>query len=426
MNDHDSTSRHVRRVSRRGFLGEAGLVGTGLATGGILTACDTTTRPSAGQPDAASSIASQVVSFYGDRQAGIVTTQQERLVFAAFDVVTSNRSALASTLQAWTLAAAAMTQGQLIPGVTNTAAPMQDTGEALGLTPGNLTLTIGFGPSLFDSRFGLAARKPSVFGALPALPLEELDPAFTGGDISMQACSDDPQIAFHAVRDLARMASGVMALRWLEFGFGKTSRTSAGQTTPRNLMGFKDGTRNIASTQTDLLDRYVWVGSESDQPWMRGGTYQVARRMRMFLETWDADSLGDQERVFGRYKLSGAPLTGRRENDAPNFGAVRGEEPEPVIPATAHIRVVAPEQNGGIHILRRGYSFSDGVDASTGTIFAGLFFIAYMQNPSQFVTLARKMANDSMGEYVRVVGSGLFAVPPGIRPGHWWGAGLLS
>ncbi len=402
------------------------MVGAGIAAGGALAACSDAAPRSAGAAgDVATPIQAQLVDFHGPHQAGITTAQQERLVFAAFDVITSKRSALAATLETWSGAAMAMTQGQQVPGgVIDAAGPMLDTGEALGLTPGRLTITIGYGPSLFDPRFGLAGKRPAALAALPPLPLEALDPAYVGGDISIQACSDDPQIAFHAVRNLARLASGVMTLRWMEFGFGKTSRTSAAQATPRNLMGFKDGTRNIASTQTDLLDRHVWVGGESDQAWMRGGSYQVVRRMRMFIEAWDEDFLSDQEKVFGRYKLSGAPLTGTQEFDTPDFKAASGEG-EPVIPANAHVRLLSPEQNGGLHILRRGFSFSDGIDPSTGTLFAGLFFIAYMQSPDQFLTLARRMADDALGEYVRVVGSGVFAVPPGVQPGQHWGAGLL-
>ncbi|MBV8194800.1 MAG: deferrochelatase/peroxidase EfeB [Candidatus Dormibacteraeota bacterium] len=410
-------------LSRRRFLGHAGVIGAGIAAGGALSACGNAMAPAASGPDAA--IESQLVPFYGRRQAGIVTPVQERLVFAAFDVLTPSRAELTATLKTWTGAAAAMARGELIPGVTDPQAPAPDSGEAAGLAPGNLTLTIGFGPSLFDSRFGLASSKPAALAALPPLPLEQLDPAYVGGDISVQACSDDPQIAFHAVRNLARIASGAVSLRWIEFGFGKTSRTSPTQATPRNLMGFKDGTRNISSSQTDLLDRYVWTADGSGPAWFRGGTYQVVRRMRMFIEAWDENDLADQQRVFGRYKLSGAPLSGEQEFDTPSFAAV-DEVDRLLIPANAHIRLLAPEQNDGMHLLRRGYSFSDGVDPESGLLDAGLLFIAYMRDPQQFVTLAGKMGNDALGEYVRVVGSGLFAVPGGIQEGQSWGQGLFE
>jgi deferrochelatase/peroxidase EfeB len=411
-----------RTLSRRRFLGEVGVLGASVAAGGALASC----APAGGAAATTDSeISAQTVPFRGTRQAGITTAAQDRLAFAAFDVVTSSAQSLAALLQTWTAAAEAMTQGQLVPGgEINPSYPSPDTGEALDLTPGSLTITIGFGPSLFDSRFGLSSKRPALLQDLPPLPLEELDPASSGGDISIQACSDDPQIAFHAVRNLSRLGLGVVAPRWMQLGFGKTSKTSAAQATPRNLMGFRDGTRNLTSNDTALLDQYVWVG-EDDQPWLRGGAYQVARRIRMFIEEWDADFLQDQENVFGRFKFSGAPLTGVVEEDVPNFAAVDSDG-DLVIPDTAHIRLVAHEQNNGLRILRRGYSFSDGLDPVSGGMFAGLFFIAYVRRPAQFISLARRMATDNLGEYIRHIGSGLFAVPPGLGPGETWATQLFS
>ena len=157
---------------------------------------------------------------------------------------------------------------------------------------------------------------------------------------------------------------GVVAHNWMELGFGRTSTTSTAQATPRNLLGFKDGTRNLKAEQTDLLNRYIWVGREMDQPWLRGGSYLVARKIRMFVENWDRDYLRDQENVIGRAKVSGAPLSGGSEFSTPDFTANGADGP--AIPADAHIRLASPEHNGGIHILRRGYSFTDGIDPQAG------------------------------------------------------------
>ncbi|HTS15079.1 MAG TPA: Dyp-type peroxidase, partial [Candidatus Sulfotelmatobacter sp.] len=192
--------------------------------------------------------ASPTVPFTGPHQAGIATPAQDRLAIAAFDVVTASRADLASLLQTWTAAAARMVQGQPIGDVAAAPlAPAVDTGEAFGLAPGNLTLTVGFGPTLFDARFGLADRRPAALADLPALPGDELDPALSGGDLVVQACADDPQVAFHAVRNLARLGRGTVVVRWFQLGFGRTSSTSSTQVTPRNLLGFKDGTNNIVA-----------------------------------------------------------------------------------------------------------------------------------------------------------------------------------
>jgi deferrochelatase/peroxidase EfeB len=196
---------------------------------------------------------------------------------------------------------------------------------------------------------------------LPPLPGEILDPATSGGDIAVQACADDPQVAFHAIRNLARLGRGTVVTRWTQLGFGATSATGAQQPTPRNLMGFKDGTRNIRSDDAAALAQHVWVGDAGDPAWLRGGTYLVARRIRMFIEPWDRDTLGDQQAVIGRVKSTGAPLGGEAELDPPDFAAT-GPDGTPVIPADAHIRLAAFENNNGLRLLRRGYSFTDGID----------------------------------------------------------------
>ena len=202
-----------------------------------------------------------------------------------------------------------MTAGQLVGQDTQPYAPPVDTGEAVGSPVSRLTITIGYGPSLFDHRFGLAGRKPSALAQLPPLPNEDLDPDYTGGDLCIQACSDDPLVAFHAVRNLARIGMGVVEHNWMELGFGRTSTTTASQPPPQpaRLQGRHPQHQGRAG---DLMNDYVWVGRETDQPWLRGGSYLVARKIRIFVENWDRDYLQDQENVIGRAKVSGAPLSG--------------------------------------------------------------------------------------------------------------------
>jgi deferrochelatase/peroxidase EfeB len=224
---------------------------------------------------------------------------------------------------------------------------------------------------MFGGRFGLAGKRPALLSELPTLPNENLDPAYVGGDIAIQACSDDPIVAFHALRDLARIGIGTVSMRWMQIGFGSTARSSA-PATPRNLLGFKDGTRNIDGADDALMRDHVWIGDESDQPWLRDGSFLVTRRIRMFIENWDRDRLGDQENVIGRDKESGAPLTGNGEFDTPDFDA-KSADGTPVIPAGAHIRLASPEHNNGVRIRRRGYSYTDGIDPVRGTLLGGLF-----------------------------------------------------
>src|ERR1700742_710345 len=415
--------------SRRGLLAGAGLFGAGAVAGGLggyFGHSDGGSSAAANTSDVVGD-SNQTIPFYGTHQAGIATPAQDRLAFGTMNVVSgTSRSDLRDLLQEWTSAAAKMTAGQLVGEDNRAYAPPVDTGEAVGSPVSQLTVTVGYGPSLFDGRFGLSGKKPSALANLPALPNENLDPNFTGGDLGVQACSDDPLVAFHAVRNLARIGMGVVEHNWMELGFGRTSTTSTNEATPRNLLGFKDGTRNIKAEQTDLMNNYVWVGKESDQAWLRGGSYLVARKIRIFVENWDRDYLQDQENVIGRSKVSGAPLSGGSEFTTPNFNTKAADGLGTVIPAHAHIRLASFENNGGTRILRRGYSFTDGIDPQAGTLLGGLFFIAFMKNPSQFIKLQNHLAADALNEYIQHTGSAVFACPPGISKGQKWGDGLFD
>lgn len=412
-------------LSRRRFLAAAGASAAGAA---VLT------LPACGADEAEG--ASNVVEFYGPHQAGIVTPAQDRLHFAAFDITTDSRDELIQMLRAWTDAAAAMTAGREVGefGAMDgpLLAPPEDTGEAFGLSPSRLTITIGFGPGMFsdadgNDRFGIAGRTPAALRELPHFPADDLDPARSGGDLCVQACADDPQVAVHAIRNLARLAFGVASVRWSQLGFGRTSSTSDAQTTPRNLFGFKDGTANVKAEQPDLLDQFVWVHpDDSAGAWMAGGSFLVARRINMHIETWDRTSLQEQEQVIGRDKRAGAPLSGGDEFAAPDF-EMSGADDIAIIPPTAHVRVAHPSQNEGTHILRRGYNFADGSDG-LGHLDAGLFFLAYTRDPDRhFIPLQTNLArHDALNEYIVHTGSALFAVPPGVSAGQYIGQSLFE
>jgi deferrochelatase/peroxidase EfeB len=367
------------------------------------------------------------VPFYGEHQAGIATPAQDRLHFAAFDLITEDRTALRELLREWTAAAAEMTAGDMVGDANSVQlAPPDDTGETVGLLPSRLTVTFGFGPGLFEKRgLALSGKKPAALREIPPLPADELNPGESGGDLCVQACSDDPQVAFHAVRNLARIGRGTVVMRWSQLGFGRTASTSRGQETPRNLMGFKDGTANIRAEDTEAMERFVWVGNEGPA-WMEGGSYLVTRRIRMLLEIWDRSALADQEETIGRDKYKGAPLGGSEEFTPLDLDAESNGKP--VIPVDAHVRLASASANGGERILRRGYSFTDGVDESLGELEAGLFFICFQRDPQgQFVAIQRRLgSSDALNEYIKHVGSAVFAVPPGARPGGYIGETLLG
>jgi len=408
-------------LSRRGLFGLTGaaVVGAGIGFGvdRVLT------------PEASASGAAAVYPFFGEHQAGIVTPAQDRLHFASFDVSDISRAELQELLEDWSYAANRMTAGQAAgefgPADGPYDSPPDDTGEALDLPPAGLTITFGFGPSLFDDRFGLAAQRPAALIDLPHFPGDALIDDLVGGDLCIQACSDDPQIAVHAIRNLSRIAFGRAKLRWSQLGFGRTSSTTRAQVTPRNLFGFKDGTANLRAEDANV-GAEIWAQSDDGPAWMTGGSYLVSRKIRMTIETWDRTSLREQERVVGRTKGEGAPLSGGSEFTEPDFD-VTGRGDAPLIDETAHVRLAHPSTNSGATMLRRGYNFVDGND-DLGRLNAGLFFICFQRDPrEQFVPIQLSLArNDAMNEYLRHVGSGIFAVPPGATSSRPIGAGLFS
>ena len=350
---------------------------------------------------------SDPVPFYGLQQAGIATPPQRSLAFAALDATVDRTDGLRSLFSAWTSTAAALTRGESV---------RNDSGETAGLGPARLTLTFGLGPSIFDDRFDFGARRPDALVALPSFPGDELEPARSGGDICVQACADDPDVAFHAIRTLAATGRGAAVIRWMQNGFRSVASDGS-----RNLLGFRDGTNNLDRANDRLMKENVWVGSADDPSWMRGGTYMVIRRIRIRTEHWDSVSLDEQERTIGRHKRSGAPLGERSDRDS--------VDPRR-LPSDSHVLQANPRQSGSgrERILRRSYSFSDGIDERFGELDAGLVFVCYQRDPRrQFISIQRRLAShDHLSEYIFHTGSGIFAIPPGIEPGGYVGQRLFE
>jgi deferrochelatase/peroxidase EfeB len=411
------------RPSRRNLL---------TAAGGLVAAAGAGIAARAAPSDAVANPPAMTEAFWGAHQAGIVTPQQSHCYFAAFDLTTDKREDVVDLLQAWTDAAARLTAGQTAePLGTDMDVPGPDSAGAVGLPPARLTLTFGFGPGLFvkdgKDRYGLLGSRPDALIDLPRFNGDQLVAEKAGGDLSIQACADDPQVAFHAVRELARLSYDAADLRWAQTGF--LSRPSDG-TTPRNLMGFKDGTQTPAQ-----VDKAVWAGDDGPA-WMRGGSYVVVRRIRMALEHWDRTKVSFQEQTFGRHKYSGAPLGLKGEFEP--LGLDRNDADEnPTIQENAHVRLGNAAENGAAEILRRGYSYNDGVNFTAerwppwrqGMEYdAGLLFVCYQTDPrTGFVKLFEKMAKfDMLNQFVTHTGGGLFACPGGVQKGEFIGQRLFE
>ncbi|HEX7750758.1 MAG TPA: iron uptake transporter deferrochelatase/peroxidase subunit [Bordetella sp.] len=419
-----------QRPARRSFL-KAG--GAAAVSAGALSASAIQAREAA----AATTAARNIEPFYGEHQGGIVTPQQSHAYVAALDLTTDKREDVIALLKTWTDMAARLTRGE--PAVDLKEPddkPAADSGEALGLDASNLTLTFGFGPGMFTQsdgkdRYGLAKHRPPQLVDLPRFNGDQLLPAKTGGDLFIQGCANDAQVVFHAVRQLARAAYGRAQMRWGQAGFLSAPK---GQT-PRNLMGFKDGTSNPPMQDAAQMKKFVWANEESPV-WMHGGTYTVVRRIRITLEHWDQMERGFQESVIGRHKYSGAPLGGKHETDPIDLDAA-DKDGNSIIPDNSHVRLSNQALNNGAQILRRAYSYNEGTDfyierwppwRQETEYDAGLIFLAHQSDPrTGFIPINDRLSKfDMMNQFTTHVGSAIFACPPGAKPGSYIGAQLFE
>ncbi|MFJ6211758.1 iron uptake transporter deferrochelatase/peroxidase subunit [Streptomyces sp. NPDC092296] len=395
-------ARLDRRSLLRGALvaGAAGAVGGGAAT--------------AGPP----------VAFHGPHQAGVTTPPQPHACFAALDVTARDRRELGELLRVLTDRLRFLTIGGA-PAPLGISAPPPDSGELGPVVPADgLTATVAVGASLFDGRYGLAARRPRRLRPMDVFPDDDPDDAWCHGDLLLQLCADHPDTLCHALRDVTRHTRGLTRLRWRAEGFRPPPRPSGA---PRNLLGFKDGTAGPDPRDARAMDRLVWVPAGGGEPgWAAGGSYQVVRLIRLLVEFWDRVSLTEQERIIGRARDTGAPLDGRRESDAPDYP----QDPEgEVIPLDAHIRLANPRTPGSAaeQPLRRGYSYDRGVRAN-GDLDAGLLFCCFQQDlDRQFAAVQRRLAGEPLTDYAVPFGGGYFFALPGVRDAaDWLGRALLD
>ena len=353
--------------------------------------------------------------FYGEHQAGITTPSQRNIYFLVMDLHTNKLDDVKQMFKDWTTYAANLTQGKNIkPYEKNPFVPPTDTGEADSMGAYGLTLTFGISPS-FLKKMGLTHKQPKEFQDLPKFPRDQLRENLTGGDICIQACAEDAQVAFHAVRQLVRQARSNITMRWSQSGF---VGFDTGNQTPRNLFGFKDGTANQSTIKA--ADKNLWADAPD---WMKGGTYLVTRVIQMHLETWDRTSLKGQEDTFGRHRDSGAAIGQKGEFDTFDVHA-KDAQGKAVIPEISHMGLA---KRTGVEMLRRSYSYSSGINPATGQFDSGLLFISFQKSPEQFTIIQNALGRlDKMNEYTTHIGSGLFACFGGIPQGGYIGQALFE
>ncbi|HWG28568.1 iron uptake transporter deferrochelatase/peroxidase subunit [Actinospica sp.] len=411
------------RLGRRAFLrgtalGAAGTAALAVGTGALAYAADAA--------DASSGASGRRIPFYGPHQSGVLTPQQAEASFVSFAVTAADAGGLRELFQTLTARIAFLTAGGPAPA-TDLASPPTDSDTLGPVIPSDgLTVTVGVGASLFDSRYGLAAQKPKHLVKMPVFPNDDMqDSTERDGDISIQICADSRDTVMHALRDITRHTRTWMEPIWKIDGFHAAPRPAG--TTQRNQLGFMDGIANPDVTDPAAMNALTWAGgANSVEPtWAAGGSYQVIRIIRMLIEFWDRVSLREQETMIGRRRDSGAPLDGTSESDLPDYPA---DPMGLIIPLTAHIRLANPRSTATYdqQILRRGYNYDRGIDLD-GNLDVGLAFCCYQQDVSrQFLAVQNRLNGEPLVDYISPTGGGYFYVLPGVRgPGDHFASGLL-
>jgi deferrochelatase/peroxidase EfeB len=423
-------------LDRRQFLTRsATLIGaSGLGVGALAgAAAEAQSRTSAsGQSateQARETLANELatrVPFDAAHQAGILTHRQAQASFIALDSIAPDRSTLAAALRDLSTRARSLTQGDTV-GAEELDDPPPDSGILGPLNaPDQLTVTIAFGASLFDARYGLQAMRPKGLERMPNFPHDNLQATRTHGDVLLSVCAGQRDTVTHTVRELMRSVAGHLTPRWRIEGFQSARRGPTPANNTRNLFAFRDGTANPDVNDAGLMDELIWVQPGSgEHAWTAGGTYQVVRTIRMHVEFWDRVGMFEQQNMIGRYRVSGAPLGGTNEFEDPRYNLdPQGKR----IPLLAHIRLANPrtQQTANQRILRRGYNYDRGIDEA-GNLDQGLVFVAFNQDiQRQFATIQTRLEAEEMVDYITPVGGGYFFAPRGASgPGDWVGAGLF-
>ncbi|HPX38565.1 MAG TPA: Dyp-type peroxidase [Mycobacterium sp.] len=363
-----------------------------------------------------STFGAEAVPFYGTHQAGIATSPQSNATFVGLDLVPDGkreaREVLRAVLKLWTTDAARLTQG---------SAALADTEPELAMRPARLTVTVGFGPALFD-KVGLGGLRPPSAQPLPAFSTDRLESRWGATDLMLQICADDPMVVAHATRVLVKNVRTLAGERWRQVGFRTARSAEPDGTTARNLMGQVDGTVNPVAGTPDF-DQVVWSDGGA-QPWMAGGTLMVLRRIRMNLDAWDVLDRDSKELVVGRRLDNGAPLTGEKENDPVDVTKLR--DGIPVIPPNAHVALAHP-QLPEQRFLRRPYNYDDPPPAGEVSN-SGLIFVAFERDiATQFLPVQQRLAqSDAMNRWITAIGSAVYVIPPGVQPGGFLGGQLFS
>ena len=414
MSTHGPSRRHLLRA----------------ATAGLAVAAGSAVAFKASAEDnSALNKIQEAQAFYGANQSGITTPQQPYGILVAFDCLAEDKAGLERLFRLLTEHGARLMAGGPVPEAAGGFPPPDSGLMGKTIPPDGLTITVSVGASLFNGRYGLAAKKPARLITMVQFANDALDEAYCHGDILIQFCANRQETALHAVRDIVKNTPSLLAPRWKMDGqLLPKDKRAPGEETPRNFLGFKDGTANLPNSDDTMMNQMVWTkGGQNGEPeWTQGGSYQVVRIISNFVEHWDRTALNEQERIIGRHKYSGAPIGKVHEMDDPDFVS----DPDTSKTAKdAHIRLANPRDGHAMarRILRRGYNYSLGLNKN-GQMNMGLLFVCFQADLEQgFLAIQARLNGEALEEYIKPFGGGYFFALPGVQSDqNFLGEGLLK
>jgi deferrochelatase/peroxidase EfeB len=408
---------------RRSFLQgtvTAGLLGT---AGGSLLRGDALADTASG-----GNVRTSAIPFHGYHQAGIATPPQPIGTFVSFDVSAADRRELTDLFRTLTARARSLTAGGPLPKAPPGAAPPDNGIVGPEAVPDDLTITVALGATLFDGAYGLGARKPAQLVTMRAFRHDDLDPALSHGDLLVQVCAGHRDTTVHALLDILAHTDGAMRPRCRIHCQRNPPRPTG---IPRDWFGFKDGIANPDTTNTAQMNQAVWVQQHTAEPaWAAGGTYQVVRIVHFNLEKWQGVPVAQQERIFGRRKVSGAPMYAVSDTASDLLDPIYTNDPQGLItPLDSHVRLAnpqTPQTASTSAILRRSYDYDRSPDVHGG-LDMGHAFCCFQRELNTYIAMQSRLEGEALVPYISPRGGGYFFALPGVRDDQdYYAHGLLT
>lgn len=426
-------SHPTTTTSRRGFLGGMGLVAA-CPFAGLTGRANAESAPEGHVTDAPilnMAAPGDRVDWRGVHQAGIVNPRPANGMIASFDVIADTPADLEDLLRRLTERIAFLTTGGTPPALDPRLPPADSGIVGPEIRPNALTVTVSLGASLFDGRDWLAPLKPLRLSRMTRFPNDALDAEICHGDLSLQICANTQDTTLHALRDIIKNLPDRLVMNWMQEGNVPVIPPGPDglAESARNFLGFRDGSANPDAADSELMDRLIWVRAQQGEPlWATGGSYQLVRIIRNFVERWDRTPLAEQELIMGRVRDSGAPLDAPRASEfrVPDYAT---DADGAMTPLDSHIRLANPRtpQTEDSIILRRPFNYSNGV-TKAGQLDQGLLFICYQADLEKgFIAVQRRLDGEPLEEYIKPVGGGYFFTLPGARDaGEFLGSTLIA